>query len=101
MLEYFYENGLFAGFGTYSTAPCVQIDFALHSFSLLCSSILYFSMESRTPLGPLIPSHQNGVSEAVDFAKLTASQFGITPDSFTAFPKDKGEENKGYANLSF
>ncbi|KAF7687193.1 hypothetical protein HF521_014421 [Silurus meridionalis] len=46
-------------------------------------------METRTPLGPLTPSQQNGEGSAPDFSKLTASQFGITPSSFTTFPKDK------------
>ncbi|XP_034154755.2 cell division cycle-associated protein 2 isoform X1 [Pangasianodon hypophthalmus] len=46
-------------------------------------------MENRTPLGTLTPSQQNGENGALDFSKLTPSQFGITPNSFTAFPKDK------------
>ncbi|KAI5613368.1 cell division cycle-associated protein 2 [Silurus asotus] len=46
-------------------------------------------METRTPLGPLTPSQQNGEGGAPDFSKLTASQFGITPSSFTSFPKDR------------
>ncbi|TUI23009.1 Cell division cycle-associated protein 2 [Bagarius yarrelli] len=46
--------------------------------------------EHRTPLGLLTPSQQNGEpAAALDFSKLTSSQFGITPDSFTAFPKHK------------
>ncbi|KAF5895699.1 cell division cycle-associated protein 2 isoform X1, partial [Clarias magur] len=47
--------------------------------------------ETRTPLGPLTPAHQNGENAgALDFSKLTPSQFGITTSSFTAsFPKDK------------
>ncbi|XP_060763487.1 cell division cycle-associated protein 2 isoform X2 [Neoarius graeffei] len=46
-------------------------------------------MENRTPLGPLIPSQQNGESGTLDFSKLTPGQFGITPNSFTAFRSDK------------
>ncbi|KAF4074185.1 hypothetical protein AMELA_G00236660 [Ameiurus melas] len=46
-------------------------------------------MQNRTPLGPLTPSQQNGESGAVDFSKLTALQYGITPNSFTAFPRYK------------
>ncbi|XP_053530573.1 cell division cycle-associated protein 2 isoform X3 [Ictalurus punctatus] len=46
-------------------------------------------MENRTPLGPLTPSQQNGESGALDFSKLTALQYGITPNSFTAFPRHK------------
>ncbi|GAA6078641.1 cell division cycle-associated protein 2 isoform X1 [Tachysurus ichikawai] len=46
--------------------------------------------ENRTPLGLLTPSQQNGeIAASLDFYKLTPSQFGITTNSFTAFPKDK------------
>ncbi|KAK3539237.1 hypothetical protein QTP86_031833 [Hemibagrus guttatus] len=46
--------------------------------------------ESRTPLGPLTPSQQSSENTAsLDFSRLTPSQFGITPNSFTAFPKEK------------
>ncbi|XP_047674917.1 cell division cycle-associated protein 2 isoform X2 [Tachysurus fulvidraco] len=46
--------------------------------------------ENRTPLGLLTPSQQNGeIAASLDFSKLTPSQFGITTNSFTAFPKDK------------
>ncbi|XP_060740071.1 cell division cycle-associated protein 2 isoform X1 [Tachysurus vachellii] len=46
--------------------------------------------ENRTPLGLLTPSQQNSeIATSLDFSKLTPSQFGITTNSFTAFPKDK------------
>lgn len=51
-------------------------------------------MENRTPLGLLTPSQQNSEHGALDFSQLTPSQFGITPNSFTAFPKDKGKRKQ-------
>ncbi|KAL7836918.1 hypothetical protein AOLI_G00282020 [Acnodon oligacanthus] len=54
-----------------------------------------FSMDSveavgsRTPLGTLTPSQQNGDGRETDFSKLTPSHFGISTDSFVTFSKEK------------